>query len=455
MALNIIQGAPGAGKSYIAVNELMRQWLESSNRPIYTNLPLEVGADGIFEVVRQITRNPARRAELSARIHILEDKFMDCGSWVNPETGKEEHLGARHGIREFWYFTAANSVIFLDELAELYDAKDRSSQPETFATYCRLHRHYKDDFYGFAQDRRDVLAQFRRLVQYVWTVRNSSKENIFGWWALRGIKWPVQFFIVKVWLAAQVMEAANFEKTGECQESFNVWPSKKGFRTYRSFSKAGALGWKETAASSASSTDVNPGWWFRFAGFIRQSGVLVSLAGAAVVALYMGYRGFQFLLHPPADLIGGKGNVAVPVAGAPLRDASALGSATNLTAGVVTNSEPDRPATERLLLVTPQRFRTTEREVYVGDEIAGLGTLLGVYVDGVRTSTGAIPWRVLFPFQRRDGGGRGDGDIRPLRGVGSDSGGQGAVASGGAGGGNEHNPSPRGVVVPSSDKVSQ
>lgn len=429
MALNIIQGPPGSGKSYIAVNELMRQWLENSNRPIATNLPLVRRKDGIFELVAQITRNPAKRAEMNSRIMILEDSFHDLGEWTNPETGVTERLGARHQQREFWYFTKPNTVIFLDELAEMYDAKDRSSQPETFASYCRLHRHYKDDFYGFAQDRRDVLAQFRRLVQYVWTVRNSTKQNMFPWWALRGIKWPMQFFMVRCYIAAEVMETVQFEDTRQPEESFLVWPKGRGFKTYESFSKVGAMGWKESAKDTDSSSDVHQGWWLRVAGFVRQSGTLVAMAGAAIVAAYMFWRMIQTMLHPPKDLISSPKTAAVSSKGASVSAGvpdRVSQSETNLPAGAASTGRID-PTVERLVLVGPRWFLTDKGEYHEGDSFGG-GIIVRVFVDGLLLERGGTnqpsPWRFLLQGGGSVGKQGGGSDSRSLGRVDSPESGQ-------------------------------
>lgn len=421
--ISLIQGPPGAGKSYVAVNEFMAKWLTDSTRHIYTNLPLRRRACGTFELICRITRNPAKRAAMQERLHLLEDRMDDAGEWTDPETGKVEKLGMRHRTKEFWYFTKPNSVIFLDELAEIYDARDRASEPETLATYVRLHRHFKDDFYGFTQDRRDTLPRIRRLAQYVWTVKNSTKTNMVGWWALRGLKWPVQFFIVRCYLGAEVREDTTFEQSAEPQEAFTVWPSRKGFKAYDSFNKAGPMPWKSVADETAKSSDVNQGFWGRVGGVTRQVPLLVGICGALGIGGYMVHRMFDFLLHPPVDQMFKPGaqsqSVSVLTNAAPSRRPGA--GSTNFPGTARTAKTPDAPG-ERLVLVVPGRAVTDAREIYEGDS-SPFGRLERVLPAGVVVSTGSIPWRVFLSSGSSASGGRGGRDESALRGIGFGSGG--------------------------------
>lgn len=437
--IRLVKGPPGSGKSYVAVNRFFREWLENSGRPIYTNLPLVKGKDGIYELVRQITRNHARQKAMCDRIHEIKAGLEVVPEWTNPETGEVIPSQERCRLREFWYFTPLGSVIFLDELAEIYDAKGRGERgaPETFATYMRLHRHLGDDFYGFAQHQKDIVAQFRRLVGELISVENSTKRNMFEWWALRGLKWPIQFFSVRTYIGSEVMDLVNVEQSSATtQESYVVWPNKAGFRTYRSFSRVSQLAFKGELSDKAETSDVNQPFFVRYGGFVRQLPLLGSLLIFVVMGIWMFHRGVNWLLHPqdslttwygspistPATNSGSAALTASLAVPGGTRKAAGTNFKTSVLAGAPVQGPVAGELPERLLLVTPNRLSTTRGDYEVGDSLAG-HRVARFLLDGfVSNDGGAHRWGVVFPRRQGGGVGSGGGDSGTLASVGADAG---------------------------------
>ncbi|MDF9828671.1 zona occludens toxin (predicted ATPase), partial [Ereboglobus sp. PH5-10] len=121
MSLNIIYGLMGAGKTYYAVAEVVIDALKNSKRHIYTSLPLRI--DPL--ILHCAGRNNAKRAEMAERLHILEDAekpvFNDDGSPLLDGEGQQVRLNE---VKNFWRFTKPNSIIIVDEAADLWGARD-------------------------------------------------------------------------------------------------------------------------------------------------------------------------------------------------------------------------------------------------------------------------------------------------------------------------------------------
>ena len=413
MSLHMVQGGMGAGKSYIAVNKEMLSYLESSNRPIYTNLPCD--GDELDALLLDVTRNPARREDYRRRITFLPSA---SGQMAVPLFLQEDRNSRGELIRrrlvplvdddgdkveadvlcEFWFFTLPNAVIFLDELADIYNALDRASRPETLASYINHHRHYKDDLWFFAQDKDDVDTQIRRKVQFVFDVRNSVMENIWQNPWMRGFKWPVQFFICRVYLGKQVFNKSGDLRKFEPQRGYWVWPNRRGFLHYRSFSHSAKLGGKVVADDRASSSNLQT-FWQRIGAWSSSAMVPVSYALAVGLAVYLGIRGVywmangapgesfnSYIFHdrdkrtqtnsaPVADLVG---PVVPPVPSSVLVSNPAVVVA-------VPPASVHKP--ERVVLVTPRAVVTTDRRIVVGDTL-GDRVVSGILLDGFQFSNG-------------------------------------------------------------------
>jgi hypothetical protein len=333
----------------------------------------------------------------------------------------ELEVGPKHGVKEFWFFTEPNSVVFLDEVADIWPTEERKNRPESMKSYVRHHRHYKDDLFFFFQDKEDIDPDLRRKIQYLWTVRNSTKENMWEHWMARGIKWPVQFFFVKCYLGRSVVGMAEEAmKLKNPEEDFKFWPWKSDFRNYWSFSQAGTLPGKKAASATAKSSDFNNSLAARMSGFLSNLGPLLAVIGAGVALILSWWWGIHWLMRQ-AD---GKSQFGTKLEHRSQTDQKQAPAGTFVTdAGngeflvTTTNLSPAAKVQEleRVVLVTPGQLRTTKRIYVVGDEMGG-GLVLRFLINGVELQGGRrVTFDILFPGVGQPGDGVIRSDGKPLR----------------------------------------
>ncbi len=418
----------GAGKSCVAVNKFMADVLRDTNRPIYTNLPLRYvgepdndpdwkpGPDDIFQIVANSFRSHPARQKAQSRIRLIhpcvKQPLDEAGNPVQYQQLDDEGrpidgaplltLGPKHTLREFWYFTEPNCAVFLDEVADIWSTEDRKDRPADLGSYIRHHRHYKDDLYFFFQDKEDIDPALRRKIQYLWVIRNSTKENMFQWWALRGLKWPVQFFKVRCYLGRAVVGKSEESMKGvEAQEAWNFWPWARDFRTYKSFSEANKLRGKKAPPATAKSTDYDPRLWPKIAAFVGQMHVPLAILAAVVVAVVLGIKGVYKLANLDSKAVAstmikgdgrnglkGQGGESTPTNqnAATVKSERSISGKQAVGVQNTTNS-PAVAVVEKLVLASPKRFQTTQGTYEVGDTIDGR-VIRRVLLDGVEFEGG-------------------------------------------------------------------
>lgn len=280
MALNLVDGIMGAGKTYVGTNFFIWDELRNGDRHIYTNLPIKP------EVIAKDLAGgrPTKRREILERLHILENKMspvLDADG--NPiMVPSSEHPNAAmvplvlNEIQCFWRFTQPNSVIVLDECADWFNARnwkavaDLGMEKNELQSYVNHHRHYKDDLYVICQNIEDIDKQIRTKFHHLYRIANSLKENMFEWRFLKGIKWPIQFFKVRVYHPRNLKEE---------EESFTVWPRAAGFKRYDSFSASERLPGKKMPPKDAASSDFGQSYWKRMSLWLARSWQLVMWMG--------------------------------------------------------------------------------------------------------------------------------------------------------------------------------
>ena len=285
--LYCITGKQRAGKSYFCVT-IVQDYLRSCNRPIYTNLPLHPDI-----LCKLLFRSPARYALALRRIHLFR-KFRSFGEArefyrKNPDWCKLHQVIPDDSIKDFWKHTEPNSVIILDELYQYFSSSDYRDKTEDIATrrrellaYTRQHGHYKDDMFLISHSESDLDVNIRRGIQYLYVISNSKYSNIFekkySW--LKGLKWPVQFFRVR---------GFEYGET-DYSDQWALWPSKRIFRCYDSFSRAESVPGKSLPSEDAESTDTGTNVIKNILHFFRCIWIPLFIALSVVFGVWRSYN---------------------------------------------------------------------------------------------------------------------------------------------------------------------
>jgi len=411
MAINAVQGLMGAGKSYVMTNVWLADVLVRSNRPIYTNLPLArldpKDPDSLFVIVAQLFRSEMDRQRAQARITLLRPMVLqplgDDGEPLSYIPLDEEGepikdalpvvLAKKHQQREFWYFTKPNAAVFLDEVADIWSTEDRRDRPPEMKSYIRHHRHYKDDLWFAFQDKEDIDPDLRRKIQKLWVIQNSVRVNMFDSAWLRGMRWPVQFFMAKSYLGRSAVgkDEASLS-TLQPQDSLWFWPKPAGFKVYYSFSQASKLAGKTSATEDDESSDMTKSWWPRVRDFFVNSAPLLSMiggVGGAGVGAYYAYGVLMAGLVQSSPIDTGKPTGTNTVGN--------LASANSTVASQDhTTNYPPAVVPEKLIFSSRTHIHTNKRTMKKGDSINGK-TISDIGLDGVRFADGsAAGWTVLF-----------------------------------------------------------
>ena len=251
--LSVITGKQRSGKTYYCVL-LIIDYLRTCTRPIFTNLPLNPDVLCDYACGGRL-RNPALYNSYMHRLFLfktfrgkrkrpeyflfkahnpdyiqIHKNLLKAGNYL---------LIDQERIRDFWRVIKANSIVFLDELYQWFSSSDIfNSSTEVkvmrkeLLTYTRQHGHFKDDMYLISHSQADLDINIRRGIQRLYVIANSKYTNISNNDFLKGLKWPVQFFIVKAYEYGEK----------EFSDKYTYFSKQKIFKCYDSFSAAETLG---------------------------------------------------------------------------------------------------------------------------------------------------------------------------------------------------------------------
>ncbi|MEM1085442.1 MAG: zonular occludens toxin domain-containing protein [Verrucomicrobiota bacterium] len=319
MALTVVDGIMGSGKSYYVVNKILVDALTTTKRPVAVTRNLEINVDNLARVCadkisRKRLKSPLAfqeyKRELLERITWLDSVELDV---MDQATGRpllykgdgperewrvqDEDEGPfpmgwnpyrANQMSEFWYFTKPNSVIIYDEAADrLNSRKWQENMGTRLQAYINHSRHFRDDLYFIAQSYEDLDKQLREKFHTIINVRNSLKSPICqsekGLFAmlLGGMRWPWQFFIAD----EMVREGRKLVKF----RTHHVRPNKEGFGVYTSFSAPSDMAGKELGdPEGETSEDVGQSFLKRMRPWLERLPSLMMLVGfAAAVGLFV------------------------------------------------------------------------------------------------------------------------------------------------------------------------
>jgi len=425
MSLYVIHGIMRSGKSYIAVNKEVRGFLVDSRRDVYTNLPIN-----LEEFACSLGLSSARRIEAMGRLHLLRPGQADVEVPEYDEDSGEVVMFDRvrvvdgvqvvervpkvkvhrcDRIKEFWWFVKPGSVVMLDETADIFSSDDykqsTGDKRKVLGSMINHHGHYKLDLYFICQDKEDLDIKVRSKIMFVYEVTNMKYEPILpGVPWLRGLRWPVQFFRVRVLQGKHVLGKRGAMDRFEPMDAYTVFPTQRGYRNYRSFSAAHSTlaGMKSLNPDDPSivSSDVETGA-ARIKKFVAGSGPIIGVGLAFCVGVLVVCRlfwwagnGFHGAWYNPwavektVQKIGVSESVAV---GAKVK-------ATNQPVSVVGTN------VLKIKLTTSDEIKLSDGRVFrVGDE-TGFGRLSAIAVNGCVVGTNEYRFKDFLFLCRRGGG---------------------------------------------------
>lgn len=310
----MIVGKQRSGKTFFCVSLIVDYLRHYQKRPLYFNLPINpdilaryaAGKDVILfqEYLRRLhyfakfnhlsdakawhKTNPIY-VSLNRTSRDFKDKFKVDGKYnftLDYYLRSDRLIFPQACITHYWRYTKNNCVTFLDEVYQWFHNSSAFSRDaeminyrKELLTYTRQHGHSKDDLFLISHDMSDVDVSIRKGVQYLYEVRNSKYTNMFEWRWLRGLKWPIQFFIINGYEFGEKVPS----------DTFTYRTNQRIFKCYNSFSVAETLTKFSSSDANQQSSDTGVNFWWNLKRFIAQSWIGWLFLISAVFGIYYGY----------------------------------------------------------------------------------------------------------------------------------------------------------------------
>lgn len=205
--VEVITGIPGAGKSFVAVDELLRTILED-RRPVFTNLPM------VFPVLRRWLEQRGGKP-LAGLIYELDEEHFRAFLVRVTAYQKERNAAKVHAKRAGGVFNAGKferdfcerhgphilrrdpasddtpnwilptALTIVDEVHHWFSAKGtaaekREPEPAELLSYITMLRHHCHRLLVLSQDKMQFTHTIRRLAKLEWRV-SSQGEYKLAW----------------------------------------------------------------------------------------------------------------------------------------------------------------------------------------------------------------------------------------------------------------------------------
>lgn len=249
--VEVIEGLPGSGKSYAAVEKMLRVVL-SQKRPCYTNLPLnfskvraylrlkggEKCANLIQELKQEHFRKFIARFVKKAKCRELATTLKTHTDLSVVDANFDRDNGPDVAIGEHANWVPATSLVILDEVHWWFPMRDQASEPRELLEYLSMHRHVWHWLWVLTQDRGRISISFRKMATKFTTARNISEDRLA--WGLRFKHLGISGLGYATYTGDQV---ENRTLDSDPLENHVVFPwlpwNRFVFRLYRSFTHLG------------------------------------------------------------------------------------------------------------------------------------------------------------------------------------------------------------------------
>lgn len=265
----IVSGVPGSGKTYYAVQEMVRLCLRYK-RPTYTNVPIRISRFRAFLYLRSGDRKIANLIRPLTKDHFL--RFMKRLSAVDAaaEAFREEMGGDREvtgKVAEFLDREArqkamahvvelqgsakvtgqgadwipAGSALVLDELHKWFPNErigGKGGEPQAVLNYTSMHRHMLHRVYVLSQRAMNVSLSWRAMAVEYCQVSNWARKLTLG--PIR-FPWPIMSYLFWDSVDCPNGEPQPGARPNWRELQFPALLGRHVFRLYQSFSHAGTV----------------------------------------------------------------------------------------------------------------------------------------------------------------------------------------------------------------------
>lgn len=181
MSIFYICGKPGAGKSYLAVKQIIEELKDpNSKRFVVTNIVLKLP-----EIALWLHQNCKHEVNLTERVRILDDSET-AEFWLY-EPGrvfdKRSVISRRqreYDVPDFSQRGEPGTLYVIDEVHNYFGARDWAQTGNDCTWFLSQHRKLLCDVVMVTQHPEQTDKALRRLAQEYMSVRNLSREPVFG-----------------------------------------------------------------------------------------------------------------------------------------------------------------------------------------------------------------------------------------------------------------------------------
>lgn len=331
--VEIIEGVPGSGKSFVAVQRLV-EVISTLRRPVYTNLPIalgtlraklrKLGGRKLVNLIQPLTREMFERFidRYAQRARIIED----CRAHgIRDQDEVERRIADALGVNDCsgpdGNWIPASAVIVLDEVQNWYPMREQQRENPNLLKFLSMHRHGFYWIWCITQERGRISNSIRNMFGKLWQVRNLADDKLM--WGIRFKHLGLKGFGYSCWLREQI-EGRTLDAADPIANYVTLpwlpW-HQWVFRCYESFSHVGGA---EVARAQLEAARAAAGLGADGAAGevevpkVVSKGVDMSMAkvaGAAVLALCVGSCG-GFMLgrvgRPAAVAVAGSGGASFP-----------------------------------------------------------------------------------------------------------------------------------------------
>ncbi len=248
--IQIWEGMPGAGKSFSAVDYLLKKGIKE-RRPVYTNLPIR------YRVLKKYLQGVSGDDSLAGYIiplsfdHFYEfvvrnhdfaafvenHKVLGWGMTKIDRVFQEEYgPHVYKGENANWLYPT--SLLVIDEFHRWCDQRYQKDEHDGFLTYATMHRHHMHQTILLTQDQMQVPLTWRRNKATVIRCRNLTKIPFMG-----GMSLPFQVFKCSEY-SATISDTSDVQNAKPIK-TWVIFPGLENgglvFRLYDSFSHIGSV----------------------------------------------------------------------------------------------------------------------------------------------------------------------------------------------------------------------